>query len=101
MPYSIGLQAAAAAFLSAGFVAQFTLAVITLLAIFLFTPTLQRDAADLPTRLPCYSALAIIPFFRQRYDFLNWAFHATGETVFRFQLLRVCNTIYLEPSVKV
>ncbi|KAF9467869.1 cytochrome P450 [Collybia nuda] len=91
MPYSIGLEAAATAFLSAGFATQFTLAVVVFLTILLVTSTFQRDAPDVPTSLPCYSIFSIIPFFRRRYDFLNWGFHATGQSIFQFQLLR--NTV--------
>ncbi|RDB29921.1 Lanosterol 14-alpha demethylase [Hypsizygus marmoreus] len=88
MPYSIGLESAANAFLSAGFPTQFTLAVVIFLAIVLISSAFQSDAPDAPTSLPCYSIFAINPFFRRRYDFLNWAFHATGQSAFQFQLLR-------------
>jgi len=96
MPYSVGLESAANAFLSAGFPTQFTLAVVILLLILIYTSSLHKDAADIPTRLPCFSIFAIIPFFRKRYDFLNWAFHATGQSVFQFQLLRVCKLISVD-----
>ncbi|KAG6811405.1 hypothetical protein H0H92_007598 [Tricholoma furcatifolium] len=91
MPYSIGLQAAANAFLSAGFVTLFALGVLIFLAIALATSSLQADEADVAPSLPCLSIFAIIPFFRRRYDFLNWGFQATGSSSFQFQLLR--NTV--------
>ncbi|KAF8183163.1 cytochrome P450 [Pholiota molesta] len=91
MPYSVGLQSAANAFLSAGFATQFTVAVIAFLAIVLITSSLEKEGADAPKFLPGYSLFHIIPFFRKRYDFLNWGFHATGQNVFQFQLLR--NTV--------
>lgn len=90
MPYSVGLQSAATAFLSAGFATQFTLAVIAFLAIVLITSSLQKEGPDAPKFLPGFSLFHIIPFFRQRYDFLNWGFQATGQNVFQFQLLKVC-----------
>ncbi len=90
MPYSVGLHCAATAFLSAGFATQFTLAVIAFLAIVLITSSLQKEGADAPKFLPGFSLFHIIPFFRQRYDFLNWGFQATGQNVFQFQLLKVC-----------
>ena len=93
MPYSIGLQSAANVFLSAGFATQLTLAITIFLLILLFTSNLHKDAVDVPTRIPCYSVFAIVPFFRKRYDFLNWGFHATGQSVFQFQLLRVRESI--------
>lgn len=89
MPYSVGLQSAANAFLSAGFATQFTLAVIAFLGIVLITSVLQREGPDSPKALPGCSLFHVIPFFRQRYDFLNWGFHATGQNTFQFQLLRV------------
>lgn len=91
MPYCVGLQSAANAFLSAGFATQFTFGVVIFLAIVLITSSLQANEADAPTSLPCYSLFTILPFFRRRYDFLNWGFHATGQSVFQFQLLR--NTV--------
>lgn len=89
MPYSVGLQAASAAFLSAGFATQFTIAVVTLVVILLITSSLQKDKEDSPVRLPGYSLLAIYPFFRRRFDFFNASFRAAGQSVFQFQLLRV------------
>ncbi|TFK34453.1 cytochrome P450 [Crucibulum laeve] len=91
MPYTIGLHAASTAFLSAGFATQFTVAVIVFLAIILTTSAFQKDGVDAPASLPGNSLLAITPFFRRRYDFLNWGFHATGQSIFQFQLLR--NTV--------
>ena len=44
---------------------------------------------DMPTPLNSLSISTIIPFVRNRYDFLNWGFQSTGETVFRFRLLNV------------
>lgn len=90
MPYSIGLQAAANAFLSAAFATQFTFGVVIFLLIVLITSTLQADEADTPPSLPCFSIFSILPFFRRRYDFLDWGFQATGHSAFQFQLLRVC-----------
>lgn len=89
MPYAVGLQSAAHAFLSAGFATQFTLAVIAFLVIVFVTSALQKEGVDAPKFLPGYSIFHIIPFFRRRHDFLNWGFHATGQNVFQFMLLRV------------
>ncbi|KAG6820270.1 hypothetical protein H0H93_003100 [Arthromyces matolae] len=91
MPYSIGLQAAANAFLSAGFATQFTFGVVIFLLIVITTSSLQAEEADAPPSLPCFSIFTIIPFFRSRYDFLNWGFHATNSSAFQFNLLR--NTV--------
>ena len=44
---------------------------------------------DMPTSLDSLSISTIVPFVRNRYDFLNWGFQSTGETVFRFRLLNV------------
>ncbi|KAG5654445.1 hypothetical protein H0H81_002635 [Sphagnurus paluster] len=88
MPYSVGLQTAASAFLSAGFATQFTFGVVIFLLIVFAISTFQTEEADAPVPLPSYSIFTILPFFRKRYDFLNWGFHATGQSVFQFQLLR-------------
>ncbi|KAF5379198.1 hypothetical protein D9615_005905 [Tricholomella constricta] len=87
----LGLQSAADAFLSAGLATQLTLGVVLFLVIVLVTSSLQADEADAPTSLPCYSIFTIMPFFGRRYDFLNWGFQATGQSVFQFKLLR--NTV--------
>ena len=89
MPYSVGLQSAATAFLSSGFALQFTVAVVVFLIIISITSASQEDV-HAPKSLPGYSLFHIIPFFRKRYDFLNWGFHATGQNIFQFNLLRVC-----------
>ncbi|KAJ6543819.1 cytochrome P450 [Mycena sp. CBHHK59/15] len=88
MPYTIGLQSAASAFLSAGFATQFTAAVVIFLVIVLVTSSHQEDGLSAPKSLPGLPFLAIVPFFRQRYNFLNWGFHVTGESIFQFQLMR-------------
>ena len=44
---------------------------------------------DMPTSLNSLPISTIVPFVRNRYDFLNWGFQNTGETVFQFQLLNV------------
>ena len=89
MPYSVGLQSATTAFLSAGFATQFTVAVIAFLSIIFITSALQKESVDAPKFLPGYSIFHIVPFFRQRHDFLNWGFQATGQNVFQFKLLLV------------
>jgi len=43
----------------------------------------------MPASLNGLSISTIVPFVRNRYDFLNWGFQSTGETVFRFRLLNV------------
>ncbi|KAJ3508053.1 hypothetical protein NLJ89_g5964 [Agrocybe chaxingu] len=91
MPYCVGLQSAATALLSAGFATQFTVAVVVFLAIILVTSSLQKEGVDEAKFLPGYSPFHIVPFFRRRYDFLNWGFHATGQSIFQFRLLR--NTV--------
>ncbi|KAJ8081843.1 hypothetical protein AAF712_004751 [Marasmius tenuissimus] len=91
MPYAVGLQAAAVALLSAGFPTVFTTGIIILLLILTTLSSLQRDGPDAPASLPVHSIFAIIPFFRRRFDFLNWGFQATGQSAFQFSLLR--NTV--------
>ncbi|KAI3613103.1 cytochrome p450 [Moniliophthora roreri] len=88
MPYSVGLQAAAAALLGAGVPVIFTTAIVLFLLIVSIASSFQKDPVDAPTSLPAHSLLAIVPFFRRRYDFLNWGFQATGHSIFQFNLLR-------------
>ncbi|KAJ7064919.1 cytochrome P450 [Mycena amicta] len=90
MPYITGLHQAAYAFLSAGFPTQFAVAVVICLVILLAVSSLHEedvDAADVPKSLPGLSWFQILPFFHQRYDFLNWGFHATGEQIYQFRLM--------------
>jgi hypothetical protein len=88
MPYSVGMQLAATAFLSSGFAIQFAVAVLVFLVIISFIPASQEDV-DAPKSLPGNSLFHITSFFRKRYDFLNWGFQATGQNIFQFNLLRV------------
>jgi len=94
MPYSVGLESAVTAFLSAGLATQFTVAVIVFLVIISIISASQEEGVDAPRSLPGYSIFHITPFFRKRYDFLNWGFHATGQNIFQLNLLRVCPFIY-------
>jgi hypothetical protein len=93
MPYALGLQSAADAFLSAGFATHLTIAAVALFLILFISSAAaaQKDKDDAPVTLPGSSLLAIYPFFRQRYDFLNRGFRLTGQSVFQFQLLNVCS----------
>lgn len=88
MPYAVGLHAAATAFLSAGFSVQFAAAVVIVLVIVFFI-SLEKPEPDDPVYLPCWSLFTIMPFFRKRYDFLNWGFEATGQSIYQFKLLNV------------
>ncbi|KAF8992218.1 cytochrome P450 [Cyathus striatus] len=89
MPYVIGLQAASTAFISAGWVAtQLTLSVAIIIFILFITSSLQKDGVDELPSISGIQLLAIFPFFCRRYDFLNWGFHVTGQSIFQFPLLR-------------
>ena len=88
MPYSVGLQLGATAFLSSGFAIQFAVAVVVFLVIISVTSASQ-EVVDAPRSLPGYSLFHITSFFRKRYDFLNWGFQAAGQNIFQFNLLRV------------
>jgi hypothetical protein len=98
MPYTIGLHSAASAFLESAVATQFTVAVVICLVIVLVTSSLQEDGLQAPTSLPGLPFLSIVPFFRQRYDFLNWGFHVTGDSNFQFQLMSVCPVSFLEST---
>ncbi|KAF8737882.1 hypothetical protein AX14_012256 [Amanita brunnescens Koide BX004] len=90
MPYAVGLHAAATAFLSSGFSIQFAVAVFLLLVIVVLISQ-DKSEPDDPVCLPCWSLFNIMPFFRKRYDFLNWGFEATGQDIYQFKLLN--NTV--------
>ncbi len=95
MPYSVGLQTAGVALLSAGFPTLFTTAIVVLLVIIAILSSLHKtDSSDSVPRLPTHSLFAIFPFFRRRHDFLNWGFGVTGQSAFQFDLLRVCLFVY-------
>lgn len=49
---------------------------------------------DIPASLNSLSISTLVPFVRNRYDFLNWGFQSTGETVFQFRLLNVRHTMH-------
>ncbi|KAJ7240448.1 cytochrome P450 [Mycena rebaudengoi] len=100
MPYTIGLQSAASAFLSAGFATHLTVAVVIFLVIILATSPPQDDGSAAPTSLPGLSLFSIVPFFRRRYDFLNWGFGVTGESIFQFQLLNNTVVVLSGPSAR-
>jgi hypothetical protein len=90
MPYTIGLHAAVAALLHGGLLMQFSSAVVILL--FIYVVATSRDSykrTDAPVSLPGSSLFYIYPFFRRKFDFLNWGFRVTGEKAFQFKLLNV------------
>ncbi|KAK7044593.1 cytochrome P450 [Favolaschia claudopus] len=91
MPFIIGIPAAASAFLSAGLTTQISVAIVICLVIVLITASLPSEWDEAPRSLPGPSFLSIVPFFRQRHDFLNWGFHITGQSTFQFQLMN--NTV--------
>ncbi|KAF8916504.1 cytochrome P450 [Mucidula mucida] len=96
MPYSIGLQAANVALLSAGLATHIATAIVVLLLILIVASSCAEDPSkkeDAPISLPGISLLAIVPFFRQRFDFINWGFQATGRSIYQFKLLR--NTVII------
>ena len=93
MPYSIGLHSATEAFLSTGFPPQLTIALVAFLLIIFLTSAFEKDSVHEPDYLPGFTLFHINSFFRQRYDFLNWGFYATGQKIFQFKLLQVIPVI--------
>jgi hypothetical protein len=85
MPYTAGLRAAVAAFLSVGFSIQLTIAALLLVIIFLISQE-KPEPNDLVLLL-CWSLFTITPFFCKRSDFLNWGFKAVGQS-HQFKLLK-------------
>lgn len=95
--YTVGLQSAADAFLMSSLKAQVVLALFILFALLVFGHGSTKDDlsaqtpiyAQTPVYLPGSHLLAIAPFFRRRFDFLNDGFRKTGEKLFQFNMLRV------------
>ncbi|KZT25713.1 cytochrome P450 [Neolentinus lepideus HHB14362 ss-1] len=88
--YPVGIPCLVDAFLSFSRPLQLALSLAVIFIIFiLYTSTFSATPRDdEPAHLPEYSLFTIVPFFRQRFDFLNWGFRVTGESLFQFQLLR-------------
>lgn len=57
----------------------------------------KQDLEDSPTTLPEGCLLTIFPFFRSRFDFLNWGFKLSGQAIFQFRLLQVKYLLSLSP----
>lgn len=90
--YTVGLQSAADAFLVSSLKTQVVLALIVLFILLVFGFGSQKDGAvdgAAPVFLPGSHLLAIAPFFRQRFEFLNDGFRKTGQSLFQFSMLRV------------
>jgi hypothetical protein len=91
--YTVGLQSAADAFLLSSLKAQVALALLVLFILLFFGFGSQKDAYDAvdgaPVFLPGSHLLAITPFFRRRFEFLNDGFRKTGQSLFQFNMLRV------------
>lgn len=90
--YTVGLQSAADAFLVSSLKVQLALALFVLFILLVFGFGSQKDGAvdsAAPVFLPGSHLLAIAPFFRQRFEFLNDGFRKTGQSLFQFNMLRV------------
>ncbi|KAJ3491312.1 hypothetical protein NLI96_g817 [Meripilus lineatus] len=57
----------------------------------------QTDDEGSPISLPESCLFTILPFFRSRFDFLNWGFKLSGQSIYQFRLLQVNNTFYAPP----
>ncbi|KAG1876184.1 cytochrome P450 [Suillus subluteus] len=88
--YTVGLQSAADAFLLSSLKAQVALALLVLFILLFFGFGSQKDGAvdGAPVFLPGSHLLAITPFFRRRFEFLNDGFRKTGQSLFQFNMLR-------------
>ncbi|KAH0837817.1 cytochrome P450 [Lanmaoa asiatica] len=89
--YTVGLQSAADAFLMSGLKAQVIVALFILLVLLVFSRGWSKNSdlsAQTPVYLPGPHLLAIVPFFRRRFDFLNDGFCKTEEKIFQFNMLR-------------
>ncbi|TFY62677.1 hypothetical protein EVJ58_g3714 [Rhodofomes roseus] len=64
---------------------------MVMLAAWLFMMLTEKVEGDLPVTLPECPLRNISPFFRRRFDFLRRGQHLTGESIYRFKLLR--NTV--------
>lgn len=89
--YTVGLQSAADAFLVSSFKVQVVLALLILFILLVFGFGQKDGAVDsaAPVFLPGSHLLAIAPFFRRRFEFLNDGFRKTGQSLFQFNMFRV------------
>jgi hypothetical protein len=88
--YAVGINAAVAGMRSAGFLAQVAgTAVILLAVIVVVRSSLQKSSKDAPPSVPGHTLSHILPFFFRRFDFLTTGRSATGESVYKFNLLQV------------
>ncbi|ETW77953.1 cytochrome P450 monooxygenase 90 [Heterobasidion irregulare TC 32-1] len=85
--YSVGLQPSLE-LISSNLTSWPVICLAGVLAGWLYVSAHERAQEDAPVSLPGYRLSSIIPFFRQRYDFLNWGFRFTEEPIFQFSLLR-------------
>ncbi|EAU84231.2 hypothetical protein CC1G_08161 [Coprinopsis cinerea okayama7 len=61
---------------------------ISSLLYFTFSSSSRKyELGSLAQAVPGLSFLSIMPFFHQRFDFLDWGFNVTGHHIFRFNLL--------------
>lgn len=95
--YSVGLQPSLE-LISSNLTSWPVICLAGVLAGWLYVSAHERAQEDAPVSLPGYRLSSIIPFFRQRYDFLNWGFHFTEEPIFQFSLLRVSISFLLIES---
>lgn len=75
---------------------------ILVLALWFYTIVTRSSSSaqldDTPVYLPGSSLLHILPFFHQRFDFINQGFQLAGQAIYQFTLLRVRPTPLIQSS---
>ncbi|EPQ52237.1 cytochrome P450 [Gloeophyllum trabeum ATCC 11539] len=90
--YPVGIPCVVNAFLSSSSSVQFAIAIVVAAVLLILalcsSPFATKPKDGEPAHLPDHSLFAIVPFFRNRFDFLSWGFRVTGESLFQFRLLQ-------------
>ncbi|OCH86812.1 cytochrome P450 [Obba rivulosa] len=87
-----GLYAVLAIFLPEQLATQVSIAIpMVVFFLWLWAVMTREENEDVPVSLPEPQLLSITPFFRSRFDFLRRGFALTGQSVYKFNLLR--NTV--------
>jgi hypothetical protein len=82
-----------------GLPSPFALVTLGLFLSLVFLCRCNRRHQDTPAHLPRFFLFNTLDFFRRRYDFFVWGFQVTGQRLFQFRLLWVCQCFF-DPALR-